>query len=48
MNGNLYLLAGNDSYLMKKRSESIMADHGVDSVDVEFFDMDETGGRRCR
>jgi DNA polymerase-3 subunit delta len=42
MNGNLYLLAGNDSYLMKKRSESIMADHGVDSVDVEFFDMDET------
>jgi len=42
MNGNLYLLVGNESYLMKKRTEKILADHGVDAIDVEFFDMDET------
>lgn len=42
MNGNLYLLFGNEGYLMKNKTEKIMGDHGVDAIDVEFFDIEET------
>jgi len=42
MNGNLFLLFGNEGFQMKSKTEKIMADHGVDAIDVEFFDMEET------
>lgn len=42
MNGNLFLLFGTDGYLMKTRTDAILAEHGVDAADVESFDMEET------
>lgn len=42
MNGNLFLLFGIDAYLMKSRTEALMAEHGVDPSDVESFDLEET------
>lgn len=41
MNGNLYLLFGTDGFLMKSRTEAILAEHGVDAADVESFDVEE-------
>jgi len=42
MNGNLYFFFGLDEYLIKNRTEKVLSDQGVDVVDVEVFDMEET------
>ncbi|MDD3127212.1 MAG: DNA polymerase III subunit delta [Candidatus Izemoplasmatales bacterium] len=41
MNGNLYLLFGTDTYLLKKRTDKCFSDYGVGAEDIEVFDMEE-------
>jgi DNA polymerase-3 subunit delta len=42
MNGNLYLLYGNDAFLIKNKTDKILADAMVDPSDVETFDLEES------
>jgi len=41
MNGNLYLLYGNDAFLIKSKTDKIMAQAGIAPSDVESFDIEE-------
>jgi len=42
MNGYVYLLFGPDRVLLRGKTDELFAAAGIDSVDVESFDMEET------
>jgi DNA polymerase-3 subunit delta len=41
MNGNLYLYYGENQHLIKLKTEKLFEDKKIDTMDVEYFDLDE-------
>jgi len=42
MEQTVFLLSGTDRYLIRQKTDQILAKHGIEHIDIETYDMEET------